>query len=105
MSATPDPGPRLIAVTGADAKYFDLVAEQIASIRRLPEGASLALAVLDGGLEPAQVSAIEDQGAEVVAPDWPDPATARRYAGRDFLRINLAKPRLDQLFPGFDVIV
>lgn len=105
MTGTPESNLRLIAVTGADAKYFDLVAEQVASIRRLPEGAHLALAVLDGGLEAAQVAALEGEGAEVVAPDWPDPDTARRYAGREYLRINLAKPRLDQLFPGFDVIV
>ncbi len=105
MNESRDTHLKLIAVTGADARYFDLVAEQVASIRRLAQGATLPLAVLDGGLEAAQVEALKGWGAKVVAPRWPDPDTARRYAGRDYLRINLAKPRLDLLFPDYDVIV
>ncbi len=105
MSVAPDIESKFVIVTGADARYFELVSEQIASIRRLPQGADAALAVLDGGLEPGQRQALEDLGARIKPLDWPDAATAGRYAAREYLKINLNKPCLDRLFPEFEVMV
>jgi hypothetical protein len=99
-----EPG-RLIVVTGADTKYYALVAELIASIRRFPEGGSLPIAVLDGGLEPEQIKGLKADGAQIVKPDWPSAEIEARCQGREHLRIELAKPHLDQLFPGYDIIV
>ncbi|TDI63316.1 MAG: hypothetical protein E2O90_12565 [Alphaproteobacteria bacterium] len=96
---------KLIVVTGGDAKYFALLKEQLASIRRLPQGKDLPLAVLDGGLEADQVAALEGAGARVVRPEWPSPELGRRYGGREYLRINLNKANLDRLFPEYQVIL
>ncbi len=96
---------KLIIVTCGDAKYFALLAEQIASIRRLPEGKDLPVAVLDGGLEADQAAALEGGGARIIRPEWPTPESERRYRERDFLRINLNKPNLDRLFPEYEVIL
>ncbi len=99
-----DPG-KMIIVTGADAKYFALVSELIASLRAFPEGGSLAIAVLDGGLTAEQISYLRDQGAEIVKPDWPSADIEARCRGREHLRIELAKPSLDRLFPDHEVIL
>ena len=96
---------KLIIITGGDAKYFVLLTEQLASIRRLPEGKKVPVAVLDGGLEADQVATLEANGARVVRPEWPSPASQRRSKGREFLRINLNKPNLDQIFPDYEVIL
>jgi hypothetical protein len=105
MTTDPSIDGKLIIVTGGDAKYFALLAEQLASIRRLPQGKDLPFAVLDGGLEAGQVTALEDNGARIVRPQWPSAGAERRARGRDFLRINLNKPNLDQLFPEYEVIL
>ncbi len=105
MTASAGKDRKLIIVTGGDAKYFPLVSELLASIRRLPQGSAQPVAVLDGGLDAGQVTALEAAGARVVRPQWPTPEIERRARGRDFLRINLNKPNLDRLFPEYEAIL
>ena len=96
---------RMVVVTGGDAKYYPLVSELISSLRRFPEARELSIAVLDGGLGADQVAALESDGCRVIEPDWPSPEIAERCRGREHLRIELAKPRLDRMFPDHEVIL
>ena len=41
---------RIIAITGGDAGYFDLMRDCVGSLRATPEGAALPLGILDCGL-------------------------------------------------------
>lgn len=85
MTAPAEPDKKnLIIVTGGDAKYFALLAEQIASIRARPQGESVPLAVLDGGLEPGQAAKLEALDARVLRPEWPSPQAKGGARGRDF---------------------
>ena len=97
--------PSFIIVSGGDAKYFPLLADLVASIRRLAEGKQAALGMLDGGLAQEQISWFEAEGVKVVKPGWPVTSTEIRTRGREYLLINLNKPALDQLFPDYDVII
>lgn len=97
--------PSLIIVSGGDSNFFPLLADLVASIRNLPQGRQTALGMLDGGLTHDQVATFEAEGVRVIRPDWPIPEMEAHARGREYLRINLNKPALDQLFPEYDVIL
>lgn len=65
---------RTLIVTGADAAYFELLRDCIVSLRRLPDGSRLAIAVFDCGLLSSQRCWLAEQGAEIAMPSWDYPA-------------------------------
>jgi len=93
-----------LLATGADAGYFPLVQELIASIDDAMRDETMSIGVLDGGLLPEQVSWLEAQGATVVRPPVPDAAVAA-VRKRPALAVNLGKLWLDICFPGYDTLV
>jgi hypothetical protein len=95
---------RYIITTGADAGYFPLIAELVASIRAAIPDRDVAIGVLDAGLLPDQVLWLEQRGILVVRPPVP-PGGAAAVRKRPALAVNLGKLWLDVCFPGFDTIV
>jgi hypothetical protein len=93
---------RTIAITGGDAGYFDLMKDCIGSLRATPEGAALALGVLDCGLTEEQRAWCCGQGARLVSPGWDFdfPGHTRLADGYKALT---ARPFLPRYFPGFDL--
>ena len=91
-----------IIVSGADSGYFELLQDCVCSIRDRPEGAALALGVLDVGLDEAQRSWLARQGAAVVAPGW-DFAFPGREATPRYRQAQFARPFLPRHFPGHPV--
>jgi hypothetical protein len=90
-------------VTGADAGYFPLLRELMASIAATAPQ-PVPIGVIDGGLSADQVAWLKDQGATVAgAPSFP--AVARAVRKRPALAVNLGKLWLDRLFPGFETLV
>ena len=57
-------------VSASDAVYFDLLKGLVLSIREKPDGADIALSILDVGLNSAQSAWLSGQGATIVVPDW-----------------------------------
>ncbi len=96
------PNLRPIVVSGADSGYFELLQGCVRSIRDKPEGAAIALGVLDVGLSESEPGWLKDQGAVVVAPGWnldfPDREAAPRYRQAQY-----ARPFLPRHFPGHDL--
>lgn len=98
--------PRTAIVSSADARYYPLLCELLASIKAHPESSALAgLCIIDAGLEPDQKSALEAKGCTVVEGIWPIPLSKRRLGGRNFLKACVSRPFIPQLFPGFDTYV
>jgi hypothetical protein len=91
-----------IIVSGADARYFDLLAGQVRSIRAKPAGATMALGVLDVGLEPAQRDWLAAQGVKLVAPGW-DLGFPGRAETPLFRQAQYGRPFLPRHFPGHDL--
>lgn len=96
-------GGGLGVVSGADAAYYPLLAELIASLRAHAPG--LPLGVVDAGLAPAQRAALEAEGVLVrrfsPATREQEQALARRPA----LAVNFAKLWLERLFPEFATLL
>jgi hypothetical protein len=90
--------PDFLIATGADAAYFPLVEELLASIRAAAPDHRIAFGVIDGGLTEAQRAWLIAR--RVIVADPSPPAAARRAVRkRPALKVNLAKPELDLLFP------
>jgi hypothetical protein len=96
-------GPGVGVVSGADAAYFPLLAELIASLRDVAPG--LPVGVIDAGLDADQRRALEGEGA-IVRPFVPrSREQARALARRPALAVNFAKLWLDELFPEFSTLL
>ena len=93
---------RPIIVSGADSGYFELLQGCVRSIRDKPEGAKIALGVLDVGLSAAERSWLDRQGAVVVAPGW-DLDFPERDSSPRHLQAQYGRPFLPRHFPGHDL--
>jgi hypothetical protein len=93
-----------IITTGADAGYFPLLKELIASIVDASPAPPVPIGVIDGGLTVEQTTWLSDHGVTVVSPSTID-AAAKAVRKRPALAINLGKPWLDKFFPDYDTII
>jgi hypothetical protein len=91
-----------IIVTGSDSGYFPLMRELIASIRSKPEGAGIALGVLDCGLAAEEAAWCRGQGASLVEPVWDIAFGPGLQAPPPSFRAMTARPWLKRYFPGFE---
>ncbi len=95
----------MIIVTGGDAVYFPMIVELHDSILAAAHGFVVPFGVIDAGLTGTQVTELRDRGAIVTGlPD--DPAFPRAAMRKlPHAAVDLAKPWLDTLFPGFTTLV
>src|SRR5580692_3101206 len=106
MTRTIDFSPRhelpadTLIVTGGDAVYFPMIEELHQSILDSAPGEAVAFGVIDGGLTQAQIACLQNRGATVTPlPDLKGfPIAEMRKLPH--ATVNLAKPWLDQMFPG-----
>ena len=92
-------------VSGGDSKYFQLLKELALSIREKHEGKSINIAYLDGGLTSEDINYFKSLNIEVVDPGWCNPIAELKAAGRNFLKINIAKMHLDKILPNRKIII
>ena len=92
-------------VSGGDSKYFQLLKELALSIREKPEGKNLNIVYLDGGLTNENIGYFKSLNIEVVDPCWCNPIAEKKAAGRNFLKINIAKMHLDVILPNKKIII
>ena len=87
-------------VTGADHNYFPLMQALLRSLIR-KHGPAYPLLVLDFGMKPEQLAAIEPLAAKIVRPGWwfeaPSPLRLSRNLGY------AARPMIPDYLPGYDV--
>lgn len=101
---TTRPLKRHIIVTGGDSAFFFLIKDLVSSIRTTLDD-EFAIGVIDGGLSPGELDALSKEVDHIVKPVWPTQQIQRRGRGRQHLLVNLHKSALNQLFPGYDVLI
>lgn len=95
---------RIALITSADAHYYPLLRELLASVRRHPQSSSLAaIGIIDAGLDSAQRKNLENDGYKVVDGIWPVALSEKSIQGREFLKACVSRPFIPDLFPGFDI--
>ncbi len=95
---------KVIVITGADARYFDLARGAILSVREKPQAQDVALGFLDLGCTREQESWLTQHVDFIRRPDWDFHFPARETAP-GYLRGLLCRPFFRRYFPGFDVYV
>jgi hypothetical protein len=93
---------RRIIVSGADSGYFALLQGCIASIRDKPEGARVALGILDVGLRAPERDWLAEHGARIVEAGWDLDFPGRTETPRHRQAL-FSRPFLPRHFPGHDV--
>lgn len=97
---------RVAIITSADAKYYPLLGELLASIMRHTQARQLAaVGIIDAGLMPDQRKHLKDKGYTIADGLWPIELSPRRIKGREFLKACVSRPFIPQLFPGYDVYI
>jgi hypothetical protein len=98
VTASPLPGD-LIIVSGADSGYFPLLHDTVLSVRAL--NTTVAIGVLDLGLQPEERDCLAETGATIVQPGWDV-----EFPGRDRMpgsfKAQVARPFLPRHFPGYE---
>ena len=89
-------------ITGADARFFDLMRGCIRSLRSHAAHGDVFLGVLDSGLNAEQQAWLADQDIPMAAADWDIPIPAGRDLSR-LIQLDFARPFLPRYFPGHDI--
>lgn len=90
-----------IVITGSDANFFPFLIECIDSLMRLHIADRVDLGVMDFGLDPAQVEALNARGIKAVIPQW---TLNAKYDLKKRYEIGyVSRTALPQYFPGYDV--
>ena len=95
----------MMIVTGGDAVYFPMIEELHQSILDSAPGETIAFGVIDAGLTAEQIATLRGLGAVVAG--IPEDPTFPRAAMRKLphAAVDLAKPWLDRMFPGYTTLV
>lgn len=101
----PYSGRKRLLVTGCDARYFPLLQELVASIRRFSETNTLTIACIDGGLTQKQIQFLNQWHITVHSPYIPSGLSTKSFIKRPSLVIGLTKLWLDTIFPEYDTIL
>lgn len=92
----------LLVVTAADARYFELAAGAIASIRERTGREDVKIAFLDLGCTPEQLRWLQSQVQFIRAAEWEFDFPARAQAPAHHKGL-LVRPYLRRYFPGHDL--
>jgi hypothetical protein len=93
---------KIIIVTAADAGFFHLLDEMVASLRAASASLAFDIGCFDLGLTPEQIDRLRSRGVVVVTP-----TTGLKTAGptETSQLCFLARPYLRENFPGYDIYV
>jgi hypothetical protein len=96
--------PKCVIVIAADAGYFKLLEDCLASLAEFPELADLERCVLDVGLDAAQRDWLTAQRVRSIEPVW-DIDLSGRPKVHSYYRAMTARPFLPRYFSNYDIIV
>ncbi len=95
----------LAIVSAADARYYPLLCELIASIKAVPQGRTADVCLINAGMTAEQTTSLTQQGCVVRDADWPAALDSARVQGREFLKGCVCRPFIPQIFPGYETYI
>ncbi len=96
---------RTALISSADSRYYPMLREWIASVRRFPQSAAMDICILDVGLSAGQVEALRPLVTHIVPARWPVALSSRRIKGREYYKACINRPFLRDYFPDYDLYV
>ncbi len=93
---------KTIIITFSDNKYFHLLKELIASIKRFPQSSNISLGVLDGGLNYEQKDFLKNKVDYLKTANWDIEVSKIKSRGRNYLKNHICRAYLPNYFPGYE---
>ena len=91
-----------VIVSLADANYFPLLEELIASIKRFSNSDSVAICVLDAGLTNEQKEKLSKTVDEIKIAEWDIEVPEYKIKGKEWLKSQVSRAFLPKYFPNYE---
>tara|TARA_S200000501_G_scaffold376204_1_gene430440 strand:- start:792 stop:1703 length:912 start_codon:yes stop_codon:yes gene_type:complete len=89
-------------VSLADANYFNLLNELIDSIKHFDKNNTVAICILDAGLEKEQLNKLSDKVDEIKKAEWDIQVSSIKVRGKEWLKSQVSRAFLPKYFPNYD---
>ena len=89
-------------VTLADSKYFDLLEENIDSIKSFKESNNVSICILDAGLTENQKTILSKKVEEIKPAEWDIDVPTFKVKGKEWLKSQVSRAFLPKYFPNYE---
>ena len=91
-----------VIVSLADSNYFNLLNELIDSIKQFDQSNSVAICVLDAGLEKDQLNKLSEKVDEIKSAEWDIQVSSMKVRGKEWLKSQVSRAFLPKYFPNYE---
>ena len=91
-----------VIVSLADSNYFNLLNELIDSIKQFDQSNSVAICILDAGLEKAQLNELSSKVDEIKNAEWDIQVSSIKVRGKEWLKSQVSRAFLPKYFPNYE---
>ena len=91
-----------VIVSLADSNYFNLLNELIDSIKQFDQSNSVAICILDAGLEKAQLNELLAKVDEIKNAEWDIQVSSIKVRGKEWLKSQVSRAFLPKYFPNYE---
>ena len=85
----------------SDSNYFELLNEQIDSIKRFEQSKNISICILDAGLEKNQIEILLQKVDKIVKAEWDIKVPNSKINGKEWLKSQVSRAFLPNYFPGY----
>ena len=89
-------------VSLADSKYFNLLNELVDSIKQFSESSTVAICVLDAGLNEEQKKILSSKVDEIKPAEWDIKVSSIKVRGKEWLKSQVSRAFLPDYFPNYE---
>ena len=91
-----------VIVSLADSNYFNLLNELIDSIKQFDQSNSVAICILDAGLEKVQLNELSAKVDEIKNAEWDIQVSSIKVRGKEWLKSQVSRAFLPKYFPNYE---
>jgi len=91
-----------VIVSLADSNYFNLLNELIDSIKQFDQSNSVAICILDAGLEKDQLNELSAKVDEIKNAEWDIQVSSLKVRGKEWLKSQVSRAFLPKYFPNYE---
>ena len=91
-----------VIISLADSNYFELLNELIDSVKQFDQSNSVAICILDAGLEKAQLNELSDKVDEIKNAEWDIQVSSIKVRGKEWLKSQVSRAFLPKYFPNYE---
>ena len=85
----------------SDSNYFELLNEQIDSIKRFEQSKDFSICIMDAGLEENQIEILQKKVDKIVKAKWDIQVPDSKVKGKEWLKSQVSRAFLTDYFPGY----